>query len=436
MISIFTQVEQAVIIAGGLGTRLSSISQDKPKILMSIGNTTILDIQLEQIAKSGFKKVTFLLGNGANHIIQTLEKKKKVNNFSLEIDWIVESKILGTGGSIVHALDRLDPIFLVLYGDLVINLDFAELAQKFQESSATFACLVHPTNHMFDSDILQVDRNYKIKSVRFKGTKFSFPIRNLANTGVYFFTKKAFKDFHGKKLDLDQDIIPTLINRGETGVALRHNGFIKDVGTVARIEEVNKKLSMAKYLDRPRPVLFLDRDGVINRHVGNITKSTQIYVFPAISALIKRFNEAGYLVLVVTNQPVLSRGELTSDGLDQIHASIDEQLTEHGAYIDDYFICPHHPDDGFLGEISELKIVCECRKPKIGLISQSLMKYNLDFEHAIMLGDTWRDEELAAKIGVTYYSVDRNASSEDEIDALIEKIYPYEQWWKKYSLTN
>jgi D-glycero-D-manno-heptose 1,7-bisphosphate phosphatase len=183
-------------------------------------------------------------------------------------------------------------------------------------------------------------------------------------------------------------------------------------------------------------VLFLDRDGVINRYVGNITKSTQLYVFPAISALIKRFNEAGYLVLVVTNQPVLSRGELTSEGLDQIHASIDEQLTKHGAYIDDYFICPHHPDDGFLGEISELKIVCECRKPKIGLISQSLMKYNLDFEHAIMLGDTWRDEELAAKIGVTYYSVDRNSSSEDEIDALIEKICPYEQWWKKYSLTN
>jgi mannose-1-phosphate guanylyltransferase/phosphomannomutase len=409
---------------------MSSINQNKPKILMQIGNKKLIDIQLEQIAKSGFKRVTYLLGIGASYIIQALEEKKLSSDHDLEIDWIVESESFGTGGSIIHALEKLESQFMVMYGDLLVYAKFDELARQFQESRALFACVAHPTNHMSDSNVLEVDERNKIKTIRLKGLESKTPIRNLANTGLYFFTKIVFENFQTKKLDLDQDVIPALLNQGVEGVALRHKGFVKDVGTPSRLKDVEKKIALFEHLTGPRPALFLDRDGVINRQVGHITHRDQLCIFPAIAALIRRFNDAGYLVLVVTNQPVISHGALTLEELDHIHACIDEELAKNGAFIDNYFVCPHHPDTGFPGEIRNLKIACECRKPKTGLIQQSSLVHNLDFKHSIMLGDTWRDKECAASLGITYYSVDRVSEGDQEIDRQIAQISPHENWWR------
>lgn len=106
---------------------------------------------------------------------------------------------------------------------------------------------------------------------------------------------------------------------------------------------------------------------------------------------IRKINLSGYLAIVVTNQPVIARGEVTVDGLQQIHNKMETMLGKEGAYLDGVYYCPHHPDKGFAGEVEELKVVCECRKPKAGLLLQAAKDFNIDLSQSWMIGDSEND---------------------------------------------
>ena len=112
-------------------------------------------------------------------------------------------------------------------------------------------------------------------------------------------------------------------------------------------------------------------------------------------------NSSGYLCIVITNQAVVARGDVTFLELDMIHRKMETLLGNDGAYIDDLFYCPHHPDKGFKGEVSELKINCNCRKPNIGLIEEAVKKYNIDLNNSYFIGDSSSDIECARRAGIT-----------------------------------
>ena len=117
------------------------------------------------------------------------------------------------------------------------------------------------------------------------------------------------------------------------------------------------------------------------------------------SEAIKLINQSGYLAIVVTNQPVIARGEVTWDELHEIHRKMETLLGKDGAYIDGLYICPHHPDKGFEGERPEYKIDCDCRKPKPGLLLQAAQDYNIDLTQSYMIGDSERDVEAGINAG-------------------------------------
>ena len=117
------------------------------------------------------------------------------------------------------------------------------------------------------------------------------------------------------------------------------------------------------------------------------------------SEAIKLINQSGYLAIVVTNQPVIARGEVTWDELHEIHRKMETLLGKDGAYIDGIYICPHHPDKGFEGERPEYKIDCDCRKPKPGLLLQAAQDYNIDLTQSYMIGDSERDVEAGINAG-------------------------------------
>ena len=106
---------------------------------------------------------------------------------------------------------------------------------------------------------------------------------------------------------------------------------------------------------------------------------------------VRKINLSGYLAIVATNQPVIARGEVTVEGLQEIHNKMETMLGKEGAYLDGIYYCPHHPDKGFDGEVKELKIVCECRKPKAGLLLQAAQDFNIDLSQSWMIGDSEND---------------------------------------------
>lgn len=146
--------------------------------------------------------------------------------------------------------------------------------------------------------------------------------------------------------------------------------------------------------------VFVDRDGTLNVHRGYISSPDQIELLRGVAHGVKALNEAQYRVVVVTNQPVVARGDVSLAQLEQIHGSLDSLLRAEGAFLDAIYFCPHHPDGGVEGEIAALKIKCTCRKPNTGLIERAAREMNIDPARLWMIGDSWRDVLMAKRAGL------------------------------------
>ena len=173
------------------------------------------------------------------------------------------------------------------------------------------------------------------------------------------------------RIDLDRDVLKPLLHTGRI-FAYSSPEYVKDMGTPERFKQVEADLLSGKVRARnlasPQKAIFLDRDGTINKEVWFLRDINDFELLPGVAEAIRKINSSGYLALVITNQPVIARGEVTVDELDQIHNKMETLLGAEGAYIDGLYYCPHHPDKGFDGEVVELKIDCSCRKPKPGML--------------------------------------------------------------------
>ncbi len=143
-----------------------------------------------------------------------------------------------------------------------------------------------------------------------------------------------------------------------------------------------------------------------------------------VTEAIKHINQSCFLAIVVTNQPVIARGEVSWEELHEIHKKMETLLGKDGAYIDGIYICPHHPDKGFEGERPEYKIDCNCRKPKPGLLLQAAKDFNIDLSQSIMIGDSERDVEAGLMAGCKKcVNIETNNAAllKDSIKQIIEK---------------
>ena len=168
-----------------------------------------------------------------------------------------------------------------------------------------------------------------------------------------------------------------------------------------------------------RPALFLYRDGTTNRDIGYLDRPEQIGLLSGVGAAIRRLNRAGVLAVVVTNQAVVARGQCSEADLEQIHASLEGELGQHGAYLDAIYHCPHHPDRGQPGEVAELKTVCRCRKPEPGMIKAAMRDLPIDPNQCAVVGDTERDVGLAGNCHLPCYWI---TSSEQPVPAHVTRV--------------
>ena len=236
--------------------------------------------------------------------------------------------------------------------------------------------LVHPNDHPHDSDLVEADAEGWISAIHPKPRPQNCYLPNIVNAGVAVIEREILSLIRsGQHLDLAKDIFPLLVRDRRLKV-YRSAEYFKDFGTPDRLARVRYDFETGKTArlgrGRRRPAVFLDRDGVINKEVSHLSDPVQMELIPGAAKAIRRLNSEGLLVIVVTNQPVVARGECTVGGLRLIHNKMETLLGLQGAWIDALYFCPHHPDKGFAGEVPELKLDCACRKPKIGMYEQAV----------------------------------------------------------------
>lgn len=308
----------------------------------------------------------------------------------------------------------------------MFDIDLARF-QKFyeQDPSAGATLFLHPNDHPQDSDLVGVDASNRITAF------YPYPhppgvyLPNLVNAGMYYFRKLALQAWAGntQSLDFGKDIFPALI---EQGVVLRgYNSpeYIKDCGTPTRLDKVcaqyESRLIAGANLRFKQKLVFLDRDGTINHLVDHLSKLEDFELLPGVVRAISALNKSGYRTVLVTNQPVIARGDCTPAELEQIHCKMQTLLGQEGAYLDRIYYCPHHPDRGFANEVPELKIACQCRKPAIGMLEQAKADLNADFATSWMIGDSTADLLAAQTAGVHSILLETGAAGLDEKYAVL-----------------
>lgn len=408
---------KAVIQAGGKGTRISEITGDViPKPMLEISGYPILYHQMMNLKKNGITDITVIIGHLGNVIKDYFGDGKQ---FGLNISYVEEDpqKPLGTAGSLYFLKDKLKENFVFLLADVFIDIDFEKMEQYHIANNADVTLLTHPNGHPFDSDLV-VEEGGVVKAFDYKSNdRTTYNYKNLVNAGVMIFSPSVFKYLTElRKYNYEKDIIAPLINDGKV-VSYKSSEYAKDMGTPERYrrvqEDYNSGICDAKNLANKQKAIFLDRDGTINEYVGFLRKEEDFRLIPGVSEAIKKINNSGYLAIVVTNQPVIARGEVTEEELEEIHKKMETLLGLDGAYIDDIYYCPHHPDKGFEGEIPELKIECDCRKPKTGMLEKATREHNIDLSSSIMIGDSTLDIKMAENAGMQSILLKTGQKGED-----------------------
>ena len=407
---------QVAILAGGMGSRLKSRTGDLPKPMAQINGISVLEHQINLCQKNGFTKIALLVHYQSGMIEKYFGNGTK---FGVELVYVVEHEARGTAGALLDALDVMDSRFLVLYGDTYADINlkmFWDFDSK-RESAGTL--FLHPNDHPQDSDLMEVGDDGALIRVHSYPHPEGVDYPNLVNAALYILDKESLINVIpiDQKTDLAKNTFPALLDAGKILYGYVTPEYIKDMGTPERLDKVERDINqgLPENLSgrNPRAALFLDRDGTLNLEVNHLNAPDKLTLLDGSAEAIKRLNRAGILAIGVTNQPVLARGDVTSEGLKKIHARLDRLLGEKGAYLDRMYVCPHHPDKGFLGEIPELKMECLCRKPQTGLFDLAVQELNISRRDSWMVGDATSDILAGKRAGLRTILVRTGYSGRD-----------------------
>lgn len=384
-------------MAGGRGTRISKLFPDIPKPLIPIQGIPVLEREIISLRDQGFTDIVLTIGYMAEKIKEYFGDGSKLG---VSISYFVEEKPLGNAGALFF-LD-LKEDFLLLNADAVFDVDFNRMAEFHKRHGGLVTLFTHPNSHPYDSGLIIAGENGDVEKWLAKEDERPLYYKNRVNAGLHVISPKTLEmsgikkeDIgDGRKVDLDRQILKPLCGTGKM-FCYDSPEYVKDMGTPERFraveEDYKKGVVSAKNLKNKQKAIFLDRDGTINEYVGFLRKEEEFELIDGVAEAVKKINQSGYLAVVVTNQPVIARGEVTFEGLEKIHNKMETLLGMEGAYLDGIYFCPHHPHSGYEGEVKKLKIDCDCRKPKPGMFLKAAEDLNIDLSQSYMIGDGEND---------------------------------------------
>lgn len=406
---------KALIMAGGKGTRLLEITKDLlPKPMVKLHGKPLLEYAIDNLKKYGIKDIFISVGYMHEVIQEYFGDGKK---FGVRIKYLVESEPLGSGGALYYLKDEVDDDFVVCMGDALFDINIKKMLSYHRQHGSIATLLTHPNHHPYDSDLIMCSSDNRVLELSKKGMERNFWYKNNVNAGFFVISPKALYYFDKlKKVSMEHDFIQHLLDDGQPVYAYKSTEYIKDVGTPERyynaMRDIEAKLPQKKNLENKQKAIFFDRDGTLNVYDGFVRNADQLNLVPNCAEALKKVNKSEYLAIVVSNQPVVARGECSFDELDNIFNKMETLLGREGAFVDGIYFCPHHPDSGFEGEVKELKIKCNCRKPKIGMIEQAVKDFNLDLSKCCLVGDTDLDIKTGQNAGIDTYLIPSPATRE------------------------
>lgn len=409
-------VDHLVIVAGGKGQRLAEMFPDLPKALVPIGGRPVLAHQLALARAGGVRHVTILAGHLAGKIAAFLGDG---SDYDVDVRLLEEREPLGSAGALAQNLDLLPEHFFVLYGDVMASLDLPRMALFHRQRAADFTCLVHPNDHPFDSDLMEIDEDERLTAIHTCPHPPQREFANLVNAAVYVIRREALRTWQGRgaSIDFTKDILPGLLAAGAKVFAYRSAEYAKDMGTPKRLAQVEADWQAGKIdlpdARRPHPAVFLDRDGTLNVEKGGVRGAADLDLLAGVGEALIALRQAGFRLVVLTNQPIVARGEATERDIAAVHRRLEWELGKTGAYLDGIYVCPHHPDAGFAGERTDLKITCDCRKPSTGLLERACRDLAIDLSQSWMIGDQTRDVEMAQRAGIRSILLQTGAAGRD-----------------------
>jgi D,D-heptose 1,7-bisphosphate phosphatase len=378
---------KVVITAGGKGTRIRSIAEEIPKAMIPINGKPILEYQIELAKRHGFTDFLFLTGHLGHKIKEYFGNG---SSLGVTIEYYHEKEPLGTAGAFAQIADKLTSDFWVFYGDTIMEIDMTKMLDFHQSHHSEATLFLHPNDHPYDSDLVDIDDNNHISGFYPKPHHGCY--RNLVNAALYIFSPTILTYIKPEeKSDFGKNIFPVALTSGVNMFGYISAEYIKDMGTPDRYEKVCQDVISGKVArlnsKNKRFAFFLDRDGVINKEVNLLNSPEQMELLPGSAEAIRQINQSGYLAILVSNQPVIARNLCDFNDLQIIHNKMETLLGEQHAYLDAIYFCPHHPDKGYPEERAEYKIECQCRKPKPGMLLQAAKDWNIDLSNSYMIGD-------------------------------------------------
>lgn len=377
-----------VILCGGRGKRLGSLTEDIPKPLLKFKGEPFVEKIIKFYQKFNFEKIYFLAGYKGKKF-KSLYNNKKFNFIDSEV--IIEKRPLGTGGALSKLKYKINHDFILVNGDSFIDYNFPKFIKK---------------NKFIGKMLLVKNQNYKsnnkLTSLNIKNKKVFFDKKsNYMNAGVYLFKKKIFRYIPNSFSSLEKDILPKLINSHSINGVKLNVPFI-DMGTKQNYRRVNKFFNILS----SKPALFLDRDGVINEDLGYVHRYSDFKWIKKTINLLKKISHKNIYIFIVTNQSGIGRKIYTKYDFFKLQKKIKESLSKKEIYFNDVYYCPHHPTQGK----GIFRKNCKCRKPNNLMILNAKKKWNINLKKSLMIGDKLSDELCAKKSKLKFFYMDKNLS--------------------------
>lgn len=388
-----------VVLAGGKGTRLGL--PDLPKPMAPVAGRPLLERIVDVGKATGFDDFLFLNG----HLGEKIEAHfGDGSDFGVRIAHFREPAPLGTAGAVRAARAALTETFILIYGDILLDVDLAHFVDFHRAHGGIASLFVHPNDHPHDSDLVETGAGERITRFLPKPHEPGALLPNLVSAALYVMEPEAIDHVPDGAWDWGRDIFPAMVDAGLPLCAYRSVEYAKDMGTPERLEKGERDIRSGKVerLSRrtARPAVFLDRDGVLNVERNGVHRPQDLQLLHGAAEAVAALNKAGVPAICVTNQPDIAKGFFTEDDLRRVFAALDTALAdEGGAYLDDIFFCPHHPDRGWEGEVAALKIACDCRKPEPGMLRAAAALHNIDLARSWMIGDRATDIAAARAVG-------------------------------------
>ncbi|MBF0160473.1 MAG: HAD-IIIA family hydrolase [Magnetococcales bacterium] len=376
--------KQAVILAGGRGTRLAPLTDHCPKPMIPFHGRPFLEYLIELLRTRGFDRILLLLGYLSDQIISHFGDGSR---FGVTIQYHVTPVEDDTGSRVRKALPHIEPLSLLLYCDNYWPIPWEQLWQQFVQLGTLAQVTVYANRDGYSRDNMCIGPNNLVTI--YDKTRQSTGLQGV-DIGFLIAHREIFEQLPEENCSLEKEIYPQLVRNQQLAAFLTEHRYYS-VGDLRRLPLTEQFLAR-------QPAVILDRDGVLNQRMPRahyVRHWDEWHWLPGALDALRQLRDNGFLVVIITNQAGVARGAMTLDDLQQLHQRMQVDVRQAGGHIDAIYYCPHDWNEG-----------CFCRKPQPGMLFQAQRDFHLDLSRTWFLGDDERDGEAARQAAMPFGMVD------------------------------